>query len=116
MMSRWAEGGRASAGELTKLGIATSEDSAATLAEEGDHSLMLPGGLAQPCSLARLTVHAALLARFRILLPDLENLRHARARAQIFQVRHAVSDAGERSVYRKTDLEHSARKLQISAT
>ena len=76
---------------------------------------MLPGGLAQPCSLARLTVHA-LLARFRILLPDLENLRHARARAQIFQVRHAVSDAGERSMYRKTDLEHSARKSQIPAT
>ena len=76
---------------------------------------MLPGGLAQPCSLARLTVHA-LLARFRLLLPDLEKTSGTDPLAGLFQVRHAVSDAGERSMYRKTDLEHSARKSQIPAT
>ena len=66
--------------------MCTREYSAATLAEEGSRILMLSGGLVQPCSLARLTVRT-LLDAFRLLLPDLENLRHACARPQIFQVR-----------------------------
>ena len=75
---------------------------------------MLSAGLAQPCSLARHTVRT-LLDAFRLLLPDLENLRHACARTQIFQVRRAASDAREHSVYHKTDLSIYARKPQISA-
>ena len=73
---------------------------------------MLSGSLAQPCALARLTVHA-LLARFRLLLPDLENPSGTDARAGVFQVRHAVSDAGERSVFRKSDLTRNATIRQI---
>ena len=76
---------------------------------------MLSGSLAQPCALARLTVHA-LLARFRLLLPDLEKTSGTDARAGIFQVRHAVSDAGERSVFRKSDLRRIDTHSQISAT
>ena len=76
---------------------------------------MLSGSLAQPCSLARLAV-AALLERFRLLLPDLEKTSGTDARAGIFQVRHAVSDTGERSVYRKSDLRRIASHSQISAT
>ena len=66
---------------------------------------MLSGSLAQSCSLARLTVHA-LLAHFRLLMSDLENLRHACARAQIFQVRQQDSKGIEHSMYRKTVLTH----------
>ena len=73
---------------------------------------MLSGGLAQPCSLARLAV-PALLERFRLLLPDLENPSGTDARAGVFQVRHAVSDAGERSVFRKSDLTRNATIRQI---
>ena len=76
---------------------------------------MLSGSLAQPCALARLTVHA-LLARFRLLLPDLEKASGTDARAGFFQVRHAVSDAGERSVFRKSDLTRNATICQICAT
>ena len=60
----------------------------------------------------RLTVHA-LLARFRLLLPDLEKTSGTDARAGFFQVRHAVSDAGERSVFRKSDLTRNATIRQI---
>ena len=76
---------------------------------------LLSGSLAQPCSLARLAVHA-LLEHLRLLPADLENLRHTRSVPQIFRVRGAASDAREHSVYHKTDLTHSARKRQISAT
>ena len=85
------------------------------LAEEGDRSLMLSGSLAQSCSLARLTVHA-LLAHFRLLMSDLENLRHACARAQIFQVRQQDSKGIEHSMYRKTVLTHFEEKRQHLAT
>ena len=61
-------------------------DSAATLAEEGVRSLMLSGSLAQPCSLARLAVHA-LVEHLRLLPADLENTSGTDARAGIFQVR-----------------------------
>ena len=76
---------------------------------------MLSGSLAQPCSLARLTVHA-LLAHFRLLMSDLENLRHACARAQIFQVRQQDSKGIEHSMYRKTVLTHFEEKRQHPAT
>ena len=49
---------------------------------------MLSGSLAQPCALARLTVHA-LLARFRLLLPDLEKTSGTDALAGLFKVRAA---------------------------
>ena len=62
---------------------------------------MLSGGLAQPCSLARLTVHA-LLARFRILLPDLENLSASINAAQIFHVWQQESKVIEQGMYRKS--------------
>ena len=76
---------------------------------------MLSGSLAQSCSLARLTVHA-LLAHFRLLMSDLENLRHACARAQIFQVRQQDSKGIEHSMYRKTVLTHFEEKRQHPAT
>ena len=76
---------------------------------------MLSGGLAQPCSLARLAV-PALLERFRLLLPDLEKTSGTDPLAGLFQVRHAASHAGERSVYRKSDLTAFARNDQISAS
>ena len=76
---------------------------------------MLSGSLAQSCSLARLTVHA-LLAHFRLLMSDLENLRHACARAQIFQVRQQDSKGIEHSMYRKTVLTHFEEKRQHLAT
>ena len=76
---------------------------------------MLSGSLAQPCSLARLAVHT-LLARFRLLLPDLEKTSGTDALAGLFQVRHAVSYAGERSVYRKSDLRRIASHSQIPAS
>jgi len=85
-MSQNEQGRRAGAGELTFDAASIARHIAATLAEEGLRSLMLSAGLAQPCSPARLAVRT-LLARFRLLLPDLENLRHAGARPQIFQVR-----------------------------
>ena len=75
---------------------------------------MLSGSLAQSCSLARLTVHA-LLAHFRLLMSDLENLRHACARAQIFQVRQQDSKGIEHSMYRKTVLTHFEEKRQHPA-
>ena len=75
---------------------------------------MLSGSLAQPRSLARLE-ERTLLEHLRLLPADLENLRHAPSVPQIFRVRGAASDAREQRVFRKTDLEHSARKLQISA-
>ena len=75
---------------------------------------MLSGSLAQSCSLARLTVHA-LLAHFRLLMSDLENLRHACARAQIFQVRQQDSKGIEHSMYRKTVLTHFEEKRHSSA-
>ena len=61
-----------------------------------------------------LAVHAA-LSCVRGCSADLENLRHARSVPQIFRVSGAASDAREQRVFRKTDLEHAARKLQISA-
>ena len=73
---------------------------------------MLSGSLAQPCSLARLAV-PALLERFRLLLPDLEKTSGTDPLAGLFQVRHAVSDAGERSVFRKSDLTRNATICQI---
>ena len=76
---------------------------------------MLSGSLAQPCSLARLAV-PALLERFRLLLPDLEKTSGTDPLAGLFQVRHAVSDAGERSVFRKSDLRRIDTHSQISAT
>ena len=76
---------------------------------------MLSGSFEQPCSLARLAVHAQLDA-FRLLLPDVENLSGNDARAQIFKVRQQDSKGIEHSMYRKTDLEQNARKLQISGT
>ena len=76
---------------------------------------MLSGSLAQPCSLARLAV-PALLERFRLLLPDLEKTSGTDPLAGLFQVGHAASHAGERSVYRMTDLTAFARNDQISAT
>ena len=51
-----------------------------------------------------------------LLLPDLEKTSGNDARAGIFQVRHAVSDAGERSVFRKSDLRRIDTHSQISAT
>ena len=60
--------------------------------------------------------HTADRPRVPLLLPDEENLSGNDARAQIFRVRGAASDAREQRVFRKTDLEHFARKLQISAT
>ena len=101
-MSQNEQGRRAGAGELTFDAASIARHIAATLAEEGLRSLMLSAGLAQPCSPARLAVRT-LLARFRLLLPDLENPSGTDARAGIFQVRHAVSDAGEHGVFRKTD-------------
>ena len=76
---------------------------------------MLSGSLAQPCSLARLAV-PALLERFRLLLPDLEKTSGTDPLAALFQVRHAASHAGERSVYRKSDLTAFTTNDQISAT
>ena len=76
---------------------------------------MLSGSLAQPCALARLTVHA-LLEHLRLLPADLENLRHACARAQIFQVRQQDSKGIEHSMYRKTVLTHFEEKRQHLAT
>ena len=76
---------------------------------------MLSGSLAQPCSLARHSV-PALLERFRLLLPDLEKTSGTDPLAGLFQVRHAASHAGERSVYRMTDLTAFARNDQISAS
>ena len=73
---------------------------------------MLSGSLAQHCALARLTVHA-LLARFRLLLSDLEKTSGTDALAGLFKVRHAVSDAGESSVFRKSDLARNATIRQI---
>ena len=115
IISTRAEWWRARAGELACDAICPSKDRAATLAVDRSRSLILSGGLAQPCSSARLVVHA-LLEHLRLLPAELENLRHARSVPQIFLVRGAASDAREHSMYRKTDLEHSARKLQISAT
>ena len=77
--------------------------------------MVLSGSLAQPCALARLTVHA-LLARFRLLLPDLEKTSGTDPLAGLFQVRHAASHAGERSVYRKSDLRRNASHYQIPAS
>ena len=76
---------------------------------------MLSGSFAQPCSSARLTVHALLVA-FRLLMSDLENLRHAPSVPQIFRVRGAASDAREHSVYRKTVLTRIEEKRQHLAT
>ena len=76
---------------------------------------MLSGGLAQPYSLARLPVRT-LLDAFRLLLPDLEKTSGTDPLAGLFQVRHAASHAGERSVYRKSDLTAFATNDQISAT
>ena len=76
---------------------------------------MLSGSLAQPCSLARHPV-PALLEAFRLLLPDLEKTSGTDPLAGLFQVRHAASHAGERSVYRKSDLTAFARNDQISAS
>ena len=76
---------------------------------------MLSGSFEQPCSLARLAVHA-LLDAFRLLLPDVENLSGNNARAQIFKVRQQDSKGIEHSVYRKTVLTHIARKRQHPAT
>ena len=71
--------------------------------------------MARISSQIRLTVHA-LLARFRLLLPDLEKTSGTDPLAGLFQVRHAASHAGERSVYRKSDLTAFARNDQISAS
>ena len=49
----------------------------------------------------RLTVHA-LLARFRLLLPDLENLSASINAAQIFHVWQQESKGIEQGVYRKS--------------
>ena len=76
---------------------------------------MLSGSFAQPCSSARLTVHALLVA-FRLLMSDLENLWHAPSVPQIFRVRGAASDAREHSVYRKTVLTRIEEKRQHLAT
>ena len=73
---------------------------------------MLSDGLAQLCSSAQLA-ERSLLARFRLLLPDLAKTSGNDARAGFFQVRHAVSDAGERSVFRKSDLTRNATIRQI---
>ena len=62
---------------------------------------MLSGGLAQPCSSARLTVHAV-LACVRRCSADLENLRHAPSVPQIFQVRRQESKVLEQGMYRKS--------------
>ena len=76
---------------------------------------MLSGSLAQPCALARLAVHA-LLARFRLLLPDLEKTSGTDALAGLFKVRQQESKAGEQGMYRKTDLRRNASRSQIPAT
>ena len=114
-MCQSEQGRRAGAGELTFGAASIARHIAAALAEEGSRSLMLSGSLAQPCSLARLAV-PALLERFRLLLPDLEKTSGTDPLAGLFQVRHAASHAGERSVYRKSDLTAFARNDQISAT
>ena len=62
---------------------------------------MLSGSFAQPCSSARLTVHALLVA-FRLLMSDLENLRHAPSVPQIFQVRRQESKVLEQGMYHKS--------------
>ena len=49
-------------------------------------------------------------------MSDLENLRHACARAQIFQVRQQDSKGIEHSMYRKTVLTHFEEKRQHPAT
>ena len=103
------------AGELTVDAATTDRHTAAALAEDGPRRLMLSSSLAPSCTCARLAEHA-LLARFRLLLPDLEKTSGTDALAGIFQVRHAVSDADERSVYRKSDLRRNASHSQISAT
>ena len=114
-MSQNEQGRRAGAGELTFDAASIARHIAATLAEEGLRSLMLSAGLAQPCSPARLTVRT-LLARFRLLLPDLEKTSGTVSAAGLFQVRQQESKAGEQGMYRKSDLTHSATKRQISAT
>ena len=76
---------------------------------------MLSGSFEQPCSLARLAVHA-LLDAFRLLLPDVENLSGIDARAQIFKVRQQDSKGIEHSVYRKTVLTHFEEKRQHPAS
>ena len=53
---------------------------------------------------------------FRLLMSDLENLRHACARAQIFQVRQQDSKGIDHSMYRKTVLTHFEEKRQHPAT
>ena len=114
-MSQSEEGWRARACELTFAATSPSNDSAATLANEGSRSWTLSGSSAQLSSSRQLAT-PRLLERFRLLLPDLENLRHACARPQIFQVRRAASDARERSVYRKTVLTRIEEKRQHLAT
>ena len=114
-MCQSEQGRRAGAGELTFGAASIARHIAATLAEEGLRSLVLSGGLAELCSPARLAVRT-LLARFRLLLPDLEKTSGTDPLAGLFQVRHAASHAGERSVYRKSDLTAFARNDQISAT
>ena len=60
---------------------------------------MLSAGLAQPCSLARLAVHA-LLEQLRLLPADLENLRASTSVPQIYQVQQQESKGHEQGTYR----------------
>ena len=49
----------------------------------------------------RLTAHA-LLAHFRLLLPDLEKTSERISAAGLFQVRQQESKAGEQAAFRKS--------------
>ena len=70
MMSRWAEGWRASAGELTFDAICTASRNTAAFGVNQSRSLKYAGSFAQLYSSARLVEHA-LLERFRLCRVDL---------------------------------------------
>ena len=111
MMSRWAEGWRVSAGELTFDAICTASRNTAAFGVNQSRSLKYAGRLAQLSSLRR---HATprLLERFRLLLLELKWYSDRSAAAVPFQVRGAESDARERTRGRKTFLTRIEEKRQ----
>ena len=77
-MSQNEQGRRAGAGELTFDAASIARHIAATLAEEGDRSLMLSGSLAQLSS-SRCVVTPRSLACVRFLLIGLKYYKHRSA-------------------------------------